>query len=298
MSRKIAGLFPLWVFALVVIAYCVPDWFIPGKPYIVPLLAVVMLTMGMTLTFRQFKEVLARPGLTMLGVGIQFVFMPSAAFVLSKLLQLPPAQTAGMILVGCSAGGTASNVICYLAGGNVALSVLMTMTSTIAAVFLMPALTYLYLNQTLPVPAFDMMQSLVEIVLLPVVAGTAINTWFGRWVEKIEALFPAFSGLSIALIIAIIVALNHANLTTLSLPLLAAVVLHNLSGLMAGYGLPRLLRFDPVVCHTLCIEVGMQNSGLSVALALQFFSTAAALPGALFSLWHNISGSLLAAYWR
>jgi BASS family bile acid:Na+ symporter len=298
MSRKIVGLFPLWAFALAVSAYRYPDYFAGGKTFILPLLAVVMLTMGMTLTWQHFKEALKQPAVIAMTVGIQFVFMPLLAFLISRLLQLSPEHTAGMILVGCSAGGTASNVICYLAGANVALSILMTMTSTFSAVLLMPGLTYLYLNQTLPVPTFDMMKSIVEIVLLPVILGTVVNSLFRTGVSRIEGVFPVFSSFSIALIIAIIVSLNHNNLSELSLPVFAAVALHNVSGLIVGYYLPRLLRYDPVTCRTVSIEVGMQNSGLSVALAIQFFSSVAALPGALFSLWHNISGSMLAAYWR
>ena len=174
----------------------------------------------------------------------------------------------------------------------------MTMTSTFSAVLLMPGLSYLYLNQTLPVPAFDMMKSIIEIVLIPVIFGAALNSLFRTGISRIEQVFPVFSSVSIALIIAIIVSLNHDNLSELSLPVCAAVVLHNVSGLATGYCLPRLFRFDPVICRTVSIEVGMQNSGLSAALAIQFFSAAAALPAALFSLWHNISGSLLAAYWR
>lgn len=298
MSQKIVGLFPLWAFLLAVSAYRYPDYFALGKTMILPLLALVMLTMGMTLTWQHFKVALKQPAVIAMTVGIQFVFMPLLAFLISRLLQLSPEHMAGMILVGCSAGGTASNVICYLAGANVALSILMTMTSTFSAVLLMPGLTYLYLNQTLPVPTVEMMKSIVEIVLIPVIFGMAVNSLFRTGISRIERIFPVFSSISIALIIAIIVGLNRHNLSELSLPVFAAVALHNVSGLVVGFCLPRLLRYDPVTCRTVSIEVGMQNSGLSVALAIQFFSSAAALPGALFSLWHNISGSLLAAYWR
>ncbi|MGR9114809.1 MAG: bile acid:sodium symporter family protein [Gammaproteobacteria bacterium] len=298
MPQKIVGLFPLWAFAIAVMAYLYPQYLSVCKPFILPLLAVVMLTMGMTLTWQHFKDALKQPAVIAMTIGIQFVFMPLLAYLISELMQLSPEHMAGMILVGCSAGGTASNVICYLAGANVALSILMTLASTFSAVLLMPALTYLYLNQTLPVPAVNMMASIVEIVLLPVVFGTTANSLFRCEVARIEPILPVFSSFSIALIIAIIISLNHNNLSALSLPVFAAVALHNISGLIAGYCLPRLLRYDTITCRTVSIEVGMQNSGLSVALAIQFFSSAAALPGALFSLWHNISGSVLALYWR
>ncbi|MBE8232870.1 MAG: bile acid:sodium symporter family protein, partial [Endozoicomonadaceae bacterium] len=203
-----------------------------------------------------------------------------------------------MILVGSTAGGTASNVICYLARGNVALSILMTLTSTLCAVALMPTLTYLYLNQSIPVPVWGMMRSIILMVIIPVLLGTGINTLFGHKLKAVQAIFPIISSLGIIVIIAIIVGLNHDNMTKLSLPTLSAIILHNLLGLCAGYSIPKLLKYDIQTCRTVAIEVGMQNSGLSVALAIKYFNTAAALPGALFSIWHNVSGSILAAYWR
>jgi len=195
-------------------------------------------------------------------------------------------------------GGTASNVMCYLAKGNVALSILMTVVSTVCAVILMPALTYLYLNQVVPVPVEGMLKSLFLIVLLPVLAGTFLNSVFNLGLKKLQPIFPLLSSFSIVFIIAIIVALNHDNLNALALPVLLAVCLHNLLGLIVGYAIPWLLKYDAKTCRTVCIEVAMQNSGLSVALAVKYFSVAAALPGAIFSIWHNVSGSLLAMYWR
>ncbi len=268
------------------------------KSAIVPLLVVIMFCMGLTLSWSHFREVLRKPGLILLGVGLQYLMMPLAAFLLGRLLHLTPPQLTGMVLVGSSAGGTASNVICFLARGNVALSVLMTLTSTLLAVIATPTLTYLYLHQTVPVPASAMLLSLLEIVLLPLLAGTFINTWFGHWVNRLRPWLPLAATIAIALIIAIIIAINHETLDHTGWLIVIAVMLHNLCGLICGYWLPALLGYDKTICRTLAIEVGMQNSGLSVALAVKYFSTAAALPGALFSLWHNISGSLLAAHWR
>jgi bile acid:Na+ symporter, BASS family len=298
MSQKLVTLFPLWAIILSVVAFFYPDYFSGFKPAIIPLLSLVMFGMGMTLTWGHFKSALQQPAIITLTVAIQFLFMPLFAYLLATLLKLPTEQLIGLVLVGSSAGGTASNVICYLARGDVALSILMTMTSTLTAIVLMPLLTYLYLQHTVTVPVMDMMQSILFIVLLPVIAGTAINSFYWQRLQKVTALFPLLSSLAIIIIIAIIVGLNHNNLQKLSLPILAAVMLHNLFGLMTGYAIPRLLNYDPVTCRTVSIEVGMQNSGLSVALAIQYFSTLAALPGALFSIWHNISGALLAAYWR
>ena len=298
MSQKLVTLFPIWAIILSLAAFFNPNDFAGLKPAIIPLLSLVMFGMGMTLTWQHFKAALRQPVIISITVCIQFLFMPLFAYLIAVLLKLPTEQLIGLVLVGSSAGGTASNVICFLARGNVALSILMTMTSTLSAIFLMPLLTYLYLQQTVAVPVVDMMQSILFIVLLPVIAGTAINSFYSHRLKKIESVFPLLSSLAIVIIVAIIVGLNRNNLEELSVPLLGAVILHNLFGLIAGYGIPKLLKYDAVTCRTVSIEVGMQNSGLSVALAIKYFSTLAALPGALFSIWHNISGSILAAYWR
>ncbi|MCK5477380.1 MAG: bile acid:sodium symporter family protein [Methylococcales bacterium] len=298
MINRIVNLFPLWAIIFSGIAYLNYDVFASFKQFIVPLLAVVMFSMGMTLTWSDFKAVITKPMIIAVAVGIQFVLMPFFAYVISIMLGLPIEIMTGMILVGASAGGTASNVICYLAKGNVALSILMTMVSTLFAVVLMPALTFMYLNQVVPVPVEEMLKSILLIVLIPVLVGTLVNSFFSQRLLAIQPVFPLLSSLSIVSIIGIIVALNHDNFIDLALPVLVAVGLHNFLGLIAGYCIPWLLKYDSRSCRTVCIEVAMQNSGLSVALAIKYFSITAALPGALFSIWHNISGSFLALYWR
>lgn len=298
MLSRIVNLFPLWAILFSVIAYLNADIFAALKSVIVPLLAVVMLSMGMTLTWDDFKIVLKKPLVISVAVAIQFFLMPLFAYAISILLGLSVDLMTGMVLVGASAGGTASNVICYLAKGNVALSILMTVVSTLCAVILMPALTFLYLNQIIPVPVAGMLGSILTIVLLPVLLGTLLNSFFNQRLQALQAFLPLLSTFSIVIIIAIIVGLNHENLSVLALPVMFAVCLHNFLGLCAGYGIPWLLKYDARTCRTVCIEVAMQNSGLSVALAIKYFSIAAALPGAIFSIWHNVSGSLLALYWR
>lgn len=298
MLNRIVNFFPLWAILLSSIAFFNPEVFSNFKNSIVPLLAVVMFTMGMTLTWNDFKSVLNKPLVIGIAVAIQFLLMPLFAYLISILLDLSIDLMTGMVLVGASAGGTASNVICYLAKGNVALSILMTVVSTLCAVILMPALTFLYLNQVVPVPVQGMLTSIVSIVLLPVILGTVLNSFFAQRLKIIQPVLPLLSTFSIVFIIAIIVGLNHDNLSILALPVLLAVILHNAMGLLAGYSIPWLLKYDPQICRTVCIEVAMQNSGLSVALAIKYFSITAALPGALFSIWHNISGSFLALYWR
>jgi len=297
-TARLIQWFPLWAAPLIVWAWFQPAPWSDGKPAIVPLLVVIMFCMGLTLNWSHFRSVLQKPGLVLLGVGLQYLVMPLAAFILSLVFHLEAAESAGMILVGSSAGGTASNVICYLARGNVALSVLMTLSSTLLAIAATPLLTLLYLHQTVPVPALQMLYSLLEIVLLPLLAGIILNTCLNSWIRRIRPLLPLAATLAIAVIIAIIIALNHDSLTRAGPTVIAAVMLHNLCGLLAGYGFPALLGYDRTLCRTVAIEVGMQNSGLSVALAIKYFSPAAALPGALFSLWHNLSGTLLAAHWR
>ena len=202
-----------------------------------------------------------------------------------------------MVLVGASPGGTASNVICYLAKGNVALSIAITTFSTVLAVIATPALSLLYLGKQVDVPAMKMLMDIVKIIILPVTAGIIVNQLFGRLLGAARQIFPLISVFAIVLIIAIIVALNHSRLDSIGILLVSAVALHNALGLLAGYWLPRAFGMDQRTCKTLAIEVGMQNSGLAVALAVKYFSPAAALPGALFSLWHNLTGSLLASFW-
>ncbi len=298
MLNRVVNLFPIWAAILSTIAFFNADFFASFKTSIVPLLALVMFSMGMTLSWGDFKAVLKKPLVIAVAVGIQFLLMPLFAYAISIMLGLSIDLMTGMVLVGASAGGTASNVICYLAKGNVALSILMTVASTLCAVLLMPALTFVYLHQVIPVPVEGMLKSILSIVLIPVLTGTLLNSLFSQRMKIIQPLLPLFSTFSIVFIIAIIVGLNHGNLSILALPVLVAVFLHNTMGLMAGYGVPWILKYDSKTCRTVCIEVAMQNSGLSVALAIKYFSITAALPGALFSIWHNISGSLLALFWR
>jgi len=258
----------------------------------------VMFGMGMTLTGRDFLNVLQRPFPVLLGIAMQFLLMPFAAWALAVGAGLSPQLTVGLILVGCSPGGTASNVICYLARGDVALSITLTTASTLLAVLATPLLTLFYAGETVPVPALDILITVFKIIFLPVMLGVLVNHFFHRALSPVLKVFPLLSVLSIVLIIMIIVALNHDSLANVASGLAAVVVLHNSVGLLGGYWLPRWLGRDERECRTLAIEVGMQNSGLAVALAVKYFSVTAALPGALFSIWHNLSGSLLAGIWR
>jgi len=298
MMETFTARFPLWAMLLALIAYILPDYFIGLKAGIIPLLVIIMFGMGMTLTAADFKQVWLRPKTIALGVLLQYLLMPLAAWLIALALRLPTELMIGMVLVGSSAGGTASNVICYLARGNVALSITLTLCSTLLAIVAMPALTLLYAGQSITVPAGSMLLSILKIVLLPVLLGVGLNTLFHKQLRPLTPFFPAVSSLAIILIIAIIIALNRDNIASMGTSVLVAVILHNLFGLASTYGIARGLRYDETTARTLAIEVGMQNSGLSVALAIKYFSTTAALPGALFSIWHNLSGSILASWWR
>ena len=278
-------------------AYAAPAPLVALKGAISPLLGVVMLAMGLTLTAESFRLVLRRPLIVAAGVTLQFVLMPFIGWLIARALSLPVELAAGVILVGCCPGGTASNVITYLARGDVALSITLTASSTLLAVVMTPLLALLYVGQSVDVPAWDMLLSVLQVVLVPVLVGTLLNSYVGKRLERLQRLLPLISVAAIVLIIGIIVAQNRAMLAKVGPTVLLAVALHNGSGLASGYALARLLRFDTRSSRTLAIEVGMQNSGLGVVLATQYFSALAALPGALFSIWHNLTGSLLAGYW-
>lgn len=300
MPAFVIRLFPVWALLLSAFALWQPTLFTPLKTGIIPLLMLIMFGMGMTLTLRDFIRVWEQPAVIGLGVLLQFLLMPLAAWLISKGLQLDTALLIGMVLVGASPGGTASNVICYLARGNVALSVSLTLSSTLLATLLTPLLTWVYVAHEVPVPVMDMLLNVLKIIAMPVVFGAALNSLLGGRLQKVQGIFPLISVMAIVLIIAIIAALNRERLLDVGIILLIAIVLHNSAGLIGGYTIARLFKYDPVTARTLAIEVGMQNSGLAVALALKYFPSLGALtalPGALFSIWHNLSGSMLAAWW-
>ncbi|MFT2097409.1 bile acid:sodium symporter family protein [Marinomonas sp. 2405UD66-6] len=290
-------LFPLWAILLSALAFFQPDLFVGLKTQIVPLLMIIMLAMGLTLSPKDFKQVLKSRKAVAVGVLLQFLVMPIAAFAVAMVFGFDTELTVGMLLVGSVAGGTSSNVMCYLAKGDTALSISMTAISTLLGVVLTPFLVSLMIGTSVDVPVSSMLISLFKIVLLPVAAGVVINTLFSKVIRKAEVALPYISMFAIVLIIAIVVALSSSKLVEVGLVVAAAVILHNTIGLILGYWVTYLLGFDSRVCRTIAFEVGLQNSGLAAALAVKFFTPLSALPGTLFSVWHNISGSLLASYW-
>ena len=297
MLARFNRLFPLWALLISLLAFFLNAPFAALSTVIVPLLATVMFMMGLTLTKADIERIVKDPKPILVGVILQFVLMPVLALTFSKMFQLSNQLTIGMVLVGSCAGGTASNVVCYLAKGDVALSISMTMVSTLVGVIATPLLCAFYLSETVSVDRLALLFSLVQIVFIPVVLGFACKSFLNDLANRVETLIPTLSVLLILLIIAIVVALNADRLLDVGLITLIAVILHNLSGLAGGYTISRLIGLDIKQSQTVAMEVGMQNSGLGVALATEFFSATAALPGALFSVWHNISGSLLASVW-
>ncbi|GAB2792544.1 ketopantoate/pantoate/pantothenate transporter PanS [Halomonas shantousis] len=298
MFERLNRLFPVWAILLAAIAAWQPTLFTGLAGLIQNLLALIMFAMGLTLSKEDFLRVARQPLPVAVGLVLQFSIMPLAALLVSWALGLDAALTTGMVLVGATAGGTASNVITWLAGGNVALSVSMTLVSTLVSVAATPLLSWWLLGQSVEVPVTGMLLSIAKLVILPIALGVVIHQFLGRHIQRGESALATLAMAAIVLIIAIVVALNAGRLATLG-PLVAlAVIAHNALGLVGGYWVGRLCGFDIRTSRTLAIEVGMQNSGLAVALASQFFTATAALPGALFSVWHNVSGSLLAGYWK
>ncbi|MGH3652812.1 bile acid:sodium symporter family protein [Glutamicibacter sp.] len=297
-SRVAVLLFPVLILLGGLCGMFIPQAFLGLSGWINPLLMVIMFCMGLTLTLPDFAMVFKNPLPVLGGVAAQFIVMPLMGWLVATLLQLEPALAAGLILVGCAPGGTASNVVSYLARGNVALSVAMTSVSTLLAPLLTPALALWLAGQYMPVDAGSMAVSVVKIVLIPVVLGIVLRMLFNRFVAKIGGVLPWLSVLAITFVVMVIVAGSAQTILTAGLLVLVAVVLHNALGLALGYAIGVLLRVPEDSRRTVAIEVGMQNSGLAGGLAKQYFSPEAALPGAIFSVWHNLSGALIAAYWR
>ena len=259
-----------------------------------------MFGMGLTLNLKDFKIVFSRPKDILIGCLAQFTIMPLLAWALSRLFQLDEALALGVVLVGCCPGGTASNVITYLAKGDLALSVGMTGISTLLAPFLTPLLTWALAGKTVNVDVASMFLSILWVVIVPIVGGIVVKYIWPRFTEKATDYLPAFSSIAIASIVAIIIAANADKLLTGGLIIVLVVMLHNVFGLCLGYLIGRLLRLAEPKKRAISIEVGMQNSGLASSLATIHFAAypLASIPGAIFSVWHNLSGAAVAYLYR
>lgn len=264
--------------------------------YVNTLLGIVMFGMGMTLKLSDFKVVFTKPKAVITGILSQYIIMPLLAFLLVKIFNLDPALAVGVILVGSCPGGTSSNVMTYLAKGDVALSVGMTACTTILAPVVTPALVLLLGGATINVSYMSMLMSIVQVVLVPIVLGFVINHFFEKFAQACAKVLPLVSVIAICLIIMAVVAANAAKIMTVGWLIVVVVMLHNLCGYALGYGVGKVLGLSRDQMRTLSIEVGMQNSGLATSLATVHFATMplAAVPGTVFSVWHNISGAIYA----
>ncbi|GIN93929.1 putative sodium-dependent transporter YocS [Siminovitchia terrae] len=296
-SQFAGNTFAIWVLLFAALAFFMPGSFTWIAPYISILLGIIMFGMGMTLSVDDFKEVLKHPKKVAIGVLAQFTIMPLIAFGLAVGFKLPPEVAAGVILVGCCPGGTSSNVMTFLARGNVALSVAITSCTTLLAPFITPALILWLASKWLPVSAGDMFLSVVKIVLIPIILGLIAKMLFRKQVEQSVKAMPLVSVIAIVAIVAAVVSGSQQKIAETGLLILLVVILHNCLGYLLGFWIARLLKVDYSDQKAIAIEVGMQNSGLGAALAAAHFSPLAAVPSAIFSVWHNISGSLLATWW-
>ena len=299
--KKVCDFIAQWMGLLVLVVAAVamflPESFIwIDTKTINPLLGVIMFGMGLTLSPNDFKIVLSRPKDILVGCLAQFTIMPLLAWLLTLAFSLPKELALGVILVGCCPGGTASNVITYLAKGDLALSVGMTACSTLLAPIVTPLLVLLTAGTMVEVDTLGMLLSIVYVVIAPIIVGLLCQRFIPRITKAVTPYLPAFSSLAIALVVGIIVSHNADRLMLGGLIVILVVILHNLLGLSLGFAIGRLLRLEKPKCVALSIEVGMQNSGLASSLANMHFAAypLATIPGAVFSVWHNISGALAA----
>lgn len=295
-SNFVSRYMAVFVILIAGISLVQPWTFLWTVPFITILLGIVMFGMGMTLRFEDFKLVLQRPKDVLIGTLAQFGIMPFLAWALAHAFSLPPELAAGVILVGTCPGGTSSNVMTYLARGDVALSVSMTMASTILAPFMTPLMTLWLAGQWIDIPAEKMMLSILQVVIVPIILGLLVNRFFERSVQKAVKILPLISVIAIVLIVGGVVAANAGRIMETGALIMLVVICHNLLGYTLGFLVAKLLGMDIAKVKAVSIEVGMQNSGLATSLALLHFGPTAAIPGALFSVWHNISGSLAANY--
>lgn len=300
MIKKICSFITKYM-ALIVLAVAACSFFWPSvtgvikTSWVTPLLGAVMFGMGLTLELKAFKAVFARPKDVIVGCLCQFTIMPLLAVALSALFKLPSELALGVVLVGCCPGGTSSNVITYLSKGDVALSVGMTGVSTLLAPLLTPLLVKLFAGAYVPVDVVGMFLSIVQVIIAPIALGLIVKSLLPRVAGAISAYLPAFSTIVITMIVAAVVSANSARLHSCGILVVLVVVLHNCSGYALGYLVSKLLRLDMPKSTAVSIEVGMQNSGLACSLAATHFPSLAmaTVPGAVFSVWHNISGALI-----
>ena len=297
-SKFATNTFLVWMLIAAIIGFIFPVQLATLSSWVPYLLGIVMLGMGLTIDPKDFKIIFQAPRSVIIGVVLQYTIMPLSAFLIVKLFHLPPEIAIGVILVGCCPGGTSSNVMSYLANANVALSVAITSVSTLLAPLLTPALIYLFAHEWLQVSFISMFWSVVQVILIPIIIGFVLQKLFKTFADKTATALPIVSVVAISLILASVVGSSKAQILATGLLIFAVVILHNLIGYILGYTFAKILKLDRPDKKAVSIEVGMQNSGLAVSLATVHFNPLSAVPGAVFSLIHNITGPILAKYWN
>lgn len=297
-TKFLSNHFSLFVLIVAGMAFINPAPFKLTAPFIPQLLGLVMLGMGLTLKKEDFAAVFERPRDVAVGVLLQFIIMPIVGYLIANMMHITPELAAGFILVGCVPSGTASNVMTYLAKGDVALSVTVSSITTLIAPFVTPYLFQMLGGRYIPVDATLLLIDILKIVLVPIGIGVILRHVFENQVKKAVKVVPIISVLTILIIISAVIAASAQRLATLAGMVLVGVVLHNLLGFLLAYFVARkVCSMSEFKARAIAFEVGMQNSGLGAALAMTHLSPVAALPSAIFSVWHNLSGSTLAGWW-
>ncbi|MFT8423955.1 MAG: bile acid:sodium symporter family protein [Liquorilactobacillus sp.] len=298
-SKLIGKYFTIAIIFWVIFNYFLPktsEWIVPNVSY---LLGIILFGMGLTLKLQDFERIAKKPFPVIAGTFAHYLIMPTIAWALCTVFQLRGATAAGVILVGSCPSGTSSSVMAYLAGGDVALDVSIETLSTLLAPIALPGLLLLFAGKYVDIPAASLFLSTVKIVLVPILLGLLVHHLFKDKIERVTKFLPLISQLAILLIIGAVISANHAELmTTQTLLVIPVVMLHNLSGYGLGYLFSKLIRLKTPQRKAITFEVGMQDSSLGATLAMKYFVPAAAIPSTIFSIWHNISGSILAVNWK
>lgn len=298
-SKWLSKWFTIAVILWSIFNYCLPStsaWVIPNTAY---LLGIILFGMGLTLTTEDFKRIAQRPIPVILGTIAHYVIMPGLAWLLCLIFHLKGATAAGVILVGSCPSGTSSSVMAFLSGGDVALDVSIETLSTLLAPIMLPTLLSLLAGQYVAVPATSLFLSTLRIVVVPIILGVLIHSIFGKKMNSIIRIMPLISQLAILLIVGAVISANHANIfTTATAVIIPVVILHNLCGYTLGFTFSKLLKLEEPQQKAITFEVGMQDSSLGATLAIKYFVPQAAIPSTIFSIWHNISGSILSSWWK
>ena len=289
-SKYIEKYFLTIILLVSVIGFFLPEYLVIFKSYIPFLLGIIMLGMGLTINFSELWSLRKHPKWIVTGILMQFLLMPLLAYMIGKILHLPDEFLLGLIIVGACPGGTASNVMAYLSNAHLSLSVTITLISTVLAPLLTPLWIYYLAGETIDISFFSLMKTTFWIVIFPLLDGLILRRLLKNKIDPLVGIFPSISIIAIALIIGCVVGLNKETLQSFPAIVISAVILHNTLGFFSGYGLAKLMRFPHKVCKTIAFEVGMQNSGLGVSLAIVHFNQLVALPSVLFSIWHNVAG--------